>query len=179
VNSLAVAAAGTPAAVSSPRDVVLGALADVETLVSTIRTNLYVTRAAGATVGEQVARCAARVECLFRGSDTGTITYTVGAHDVAVDPVAALKKIRALRVVGASWPRAPLSAIVRVMHTAAADDDNDVAWSTIDAETAFVATEMVDAQRSIAASLRSLGASVPEGFGDEIGRATSELQSPS
>ncbi|HMF95553.1 MAG TPA: DinB family protein [Vicinamibacterales bacterium] len=166
MTSLAVAADDTAAAVSSPRDMLLDALTAIETLVSTIPTDLYVTRVFGTTVGEQVARCAARVDGLFRGSDSGTIAYAPAAGDLAVDPMASLEKIRGLRVAGGSWPRTPLSRVVRVVHTAAAEDDGEVAWSTVDAETAFVVTEAVDAQRVIAAALRALGASVPEGFGD-------------
>ena len=163
MTNFAVAAADTAATAASSRDMLLDALTGIETLMSTIRTDVYVTRVFGTTVGEQVARCAARVECLFQGSDSGTIAYAPAARDLAVDPVASLKKIRGLRVAGGSWPRTPLSRVVRVVHSAAADD---VAWSTVDAETAFVVTEAVDAQRVIAAALRALGASVPEGFGD-------------
>jgi len=166
MTNLAVAAADTGAAASSSRDMLLDALTGIETLVSTIRTDVYVTRVFGTTVGEQVARCAARVECLFRGCDSGTITYAPAARDLAVDPVASLKKIRGLRVAGGSWPRTLPSRVVRVVHTAAADADGDFAWSTVDAETAFVVTEAVDAQRMIAATLRALGARVPEGFGE-------------
>jgi len=163
--SLAIAAADASAPASSPRGMLLDALAEIETIVSTIRTDVYVARAVGTTVGEQVARCAARVDCLFRGSDSGTIAYTPSTRDLAVDPVASLKKIRGLRLAGGSWPRTPLSRVVRVVHTAAADDDGDVAWSTVDSETSFVVTEVVDAQRMISTALRALGASVPEGFG--------------
>src|SRR5262249_7974709 len=130
MKSPAVAAADTAAAASNPHDMLLDALTEIDTLVSTIRTDLYVTRVFGTTVGEQVARCAARVECLFRGSDSGTITYEPAARDLAVDPVASLEKIRGLRVAGGSGPRTPLSRVVRVVHTATADDDGDVAWST-------------------------------------------------
>jgi len=165
VISLAVVTDATPAA-SSARDLLLNALAEIERLLSMIRTDVYVTVGCGTTVGEQVARCSARVESLFRGSETGTVTYAPAADAITVDPVAALKKIRALRVAGGSWRRTPLSAVVRVMHTAAADDDGEVAWSTVDAETAFVLTETVDAQRLIASTLRRLGVSVPKEFGD-------------
>src|SRR5262252_10242184 len=134
MTNFAVAAADTAATAASSRDMLLDALTGIETLMSTIRTDVYVTRVFGTTVGEQVARCAARVECLFQGSDSGTIAYAPAARDLAVDPVASLKKIRGLRVAGGSWPRTPLSRVVRVVHSAAAEDDGEVAWSTVDAE---------------------------------------------
>lgn len=163
---VAVSADGIARAPATARDALVDALADIEAFVAGIRTDLYAAGRPATTVGGHVARCVARIESLLRGADAGAITYSPAARDIAVDPVAALKKIRTLRIAISAWPRAPLSSVVRTLHAAAPDDDAEGAWSTLEAETAFVVSETVDAQRLIAATLRSLGAPIPNGFGD-------------
>jgi hypothetical protein len=180
VINLAVAEYETVRPPQTPRDALTALLAELEALVLGIRTNQFAATAGarGTTVGREVARAAARIASLFDGAETGTIRYAPGSEHIAVDPVAALKKVRALRAACAGWPRTPLSTVVRVEHGAAGDAD-DAAWSTLGAEAAFVIGEIVDAQRSIAAALRALGADVPDGFGDTpVPALTARMSAP-
>jgi hypothetical protein len=150
----------------SSRDTLLNLLADLESIVRSIRTDHYSASPSGTSVGQQIARCLASVDSLFRGTETAIIRYARPSDDLAVDPVAALKKIRTLRLLGASWPRVALASVVRTIHTSVPHQEDDVAWSTLAAEAAFVISEAIDAQHLIAMILRALGGAVPNGFGD-------------
>ena len=100
---------------------------------------------------------------LLRATERGAVRYAAARSDLAADPVAALKTIRALRAAAASWPRTSLSSVVRAAHDMA--DETPAAWSTLGAEAAFVISETIEAQSLIAAALRAIGGTVPEGFG--------------
>jgi hypothetical protein len=178
VTNLALADDNRMRSAHSSRDVLLDLLAELQALVIVTRTDHYTTSTSRPAVGPHIARCLASVESLFRGTD-GTIRYATANHGVAVDPVAALKKIRTLRVLGAGWPRVPLASVVRTIHTAAPHHEDDVAWSTLADEAAFVISEVLDAQRVITATLRALGGTVPDGFGDSpLPALTARASSP-
>ena len=166
--NLAVADYDTRRATQSSRDTLLALLDELESLILGIRTDLYTTPAGarGTVIGQQVARCLARIAGLLVDAGANTIRYTLADGDLAVDPVGALRKVRALRAACAGWPRTSLSTVVRVVQPMAAGDDGEIGWSTVGAEAAFVIGETVDAQRLIAAALTALGASAPEGFGE-------------
>src|SRR5438874_296392 len=101
----------------------------------------------------------------MRGGEARAISYGAAPPALAADPVAALRKLRALRVGMALWPRHPLTSVVRVVHAGASPEDFETGWSTIATEIAFVVSETIDAQRSIVSLLARLGQSAPEGFG--------------
>jgi hypothetical protein len=164
--NLAVAAADPVPSTPTPRDVLLRMLVEFDALVAGIRTDHYATATFGSTVGQQVARSLSRMDSLLRGSERGTVRYAAGSPDLAVDPVAALKRIRALRVAATNWPPTPLSSVVRTVHESPAGDEDDTAWSTLGAEAAFVISETIDAQSLIATALRAIGVSVPGDFGE-------------
>jgi hypothetical protein len=148
------------------RDTLARLLDELESLILIVRTDVYagVAGARGATIGREVAGCLARIDSLVTGVEAQTIAYATVSPAVAADPVAALKKVRTLRAAAAGWPRMPLSSVVRVVH-AAAPEDTETGWSTLAAELAFVVSETIEAQRSIAAALARLGSGAPDGFG--------------
>jgi hypothetical protein len=181
VINLAVADDNTVRSPRTSRDTLLALLAEIESLLLGVRTDQYATRtgAVPTTIGQQVARCLAGIASLFAGTETGAIRYTTPSHDLAVDPVAALKRLRVLRAGCGAWPPVPLATVVRVEHATAAGDESDTGWSTLDAEAAFVISETIDAQRLIAAALRARGAAVPDGFGDTpLPTLTARMSSP-
>ena len=96
-----------------------------------------------------MARCVARIEGLLSGARTQAIAYPAPAPSLAADPVADLKKVRALRSTIVTWPGSPLSSVVRIVHGGASPEESDVAWSTLATELAFVVSETIAAQRTM------------------------------
>jgi hypothetical protein len=142
-------------------------LAELESLILGIRTDVYAAARGdrGSTIGDAVAASLARLDALIAARGAQTIRYSAPAASVAADPVAALRKIRALRAAAAGWPRAALTSRVRVEHAGSPSEDFEIGWSTLAAEAAFVVSETIAAQQSMVALLARLGLSAPEGFG--------------
>jgi uncharacterized damage-inducible protein DinB len=165
--NLAVAEHDAVRAPRSQRETLTRLLDELESLVVSIRTDVYGRASArrGTTIGGEVARCVARIGSLIAAAHTQTVVYGPASRDLAVDPVAALRKIRALRAGTAAWPRAPLSNVVRVLQPMSPGDDCDTGWSTLAAEAAFVIGETIEAQQSIASMLADVGLAAPERFG--------------
>ena len=165
--SLAVAEPSVTLPPKPPREALIALVDDLESLLLNIRTDVY-TGALGqaaAPVGHHVARCVARIEALIAGTRAQAIVYPAPARSLAADPIAALKKIRTLRLAVITWPGVPLSTVVRIVHGGASPEEPDVAWSTLATELAFAVSETIAAQRTIASILAGAGATSPEGFG--------------
>src|SRR5882762_8825788 len=149
------------------REALTRLLDEFESLILGIRTNVYAGSKGdrGSTIGEEVAASLGRIDSLMTGSNGQTISYSVLSPSVAVDPVAALRKLRALRAAVAGWPRPPLDSRVRVEHASRSPEDFEIGWSTLATELAFVVSATIEAQRSIVSLLSRLGLGAPEGFG--------------
>ena len=148
------------------RDALVQLLDDFESLLLDVRTDVYAGAPceAAAPVGHHMARCVARIEALLAGARTHAIVYPPAAASLAADPIAALEKVRALRSAMVTWPSSPLSSVVRIVHGGASPEESDVAWSTLATELAFVVSETIAAQRTIASMLGRAGATIPHGF---------------
>lgn len=162
------ALAERPMAHAAPSaEMIVSLIDELESLLETIRTDIYVGPRddGGATIGELVAGCVLRLDALLtRGvADAGRCARI--ALQVADDPVAALRKLRVVRVAAVRWPRQPLSTNVRMTHAASSPEDAEGAWSTLGTELAFVVSDTIAAQRRIAALLVRCGVSAPDGFG--------------
>ena len=154
--------------VSAPSRASLRRLLDeLESLIVIVRTDVYLgpTDNRGRTIGQTVATSLSRIESLMAGASSNAVTYVQPAQAVAGDPVAGLRKIRALKAAMRAWPRQPLDTVVRVEHSTWPLEDADVAWSTLAGELAFVVSETIEAERSIASLLARLGLDAPIGFG--------------
>jgi hypothetical protein len=149
------------------REALTRLLDEFESLILGIRTSLYAGPRGdrGSTIGEEVAASLGRIDNLMTGSHRPTISYTAPPTSVAVDPVAALRHLRALRAAATRWPRAPLDSHVRVEHASLSPEDFEIGWSTLATELAFVVSATIEAQRSIVSLLSRLGLGAPEGFG--------------
>jgi len=149
------------------REALTRLLDEFETLILGIRTDIYAGPRGdrGSTIGEEVAASLNRIDSLMIGSSGQTISYNLPAGSFAVDPVAALRKLRALRAAVAGWPRAPLDSRVRVEHASRSPEDFEIGWSTRATELAFVISATIGAQRSIVSLLSRRGLAAPEGFG--------------
>ena len=149
------------------RDALIQLLDELESLLLNIRTDVYAGALGGTArpIGHHMARCVARIEGLLAGAGTQAIAYPAQAPSLAADPVAALKKVRALRSAVVTWPGSPPSSVVRIVHGGASPEESDVAWSTLATELAFVVSETIAAQRTIVSMLARAGATIPHGFG--------------
>ena len=166
--NLAVAEPSVALPSKTSRDALIQLLDDLESLLLNIRTDIYAgaPEEAAAPVGHHVARCVARIEALLAGARTRAIVYPASAASLAVDPIAALKRVRTLRSAIVMWPGSPLSSVVRIVHGGASPEESDVAWSTLATELAFVVSETIAAQRTIVSMLARAGAAIPLGFGE-------------
>jgi hypothetical protein len=167
VLNLAVAEPSVALPPKTLRDALIQLLDELESLLLNIRTDVYARApdAAAAPVGHHLARCVARIEGLLAGARTQAIVYPAAAPSLAADPVAALKKVRAIRSAIVAWPDSPLSSVVRVVHGGASPEESDTAWSTLEIELAYVISETIAAQRTIVSMLARAGATVPHRFG--------------
>ena len=152
---------------NTSRDALIQLLDELESLLLNIGTDVYTgaSRETVTPVGHHVARCVARIDGLVAGARTQAIVYPCAAPSLAADPIAALKKVRALRSTLVAWPGVPLSSVVRVVHGSASPEDADVTWSTVATELAFVVGETIAAQRTIVSILARAGTTIPDKFG--------------
>jgi len=167
VINLAVAEPSATPRHKTSREALTRLLDEFESLILGIRTNVYAGLRGdrGSTIGEEVAASLGRIDSLITGRNGHTISYNVPAPSFAVDPVAALRKLRALRSAAAGWPRLPLDSRVRVEHASRSPEDFEIGWSTLATELAFVVSATIEAQRSIVSLLSRRGLAAPEGFG--------------
>jgi len=167
VINLAVAEPSAAPRHTTSREALTRLLDEFESLILTVRTSVYAGPRGdrGSTIGEDVAASLARIDSLVTGSNGPTISYRAAAPSLAVDPVAALRKLRVLRAAAAAWPPAPLDARVRVEHASLSPEDFEIGWSTLATELAFVVNATIEAQRSIVSLLSRVGLGAPEGFG--------------
>jgi hypothetical protein len=141
-------------------------IGDLESLVKTVRTDIYVGPRddSGATVGDYVARSVARIDGLLIRHTPASLRDATYAG-LADDPVAALRKLRALKTLTIGWPRRPHGGVLRVVHAAHSPEDAEIAWSSLETELAFVVSETIEAERRIAALMARRGIAAPDGFG--------------
>jgi len=167
VFNLAIAEPGAAPRDTRSREALTRLLDEFESLILGIRTDVYAGPRGdrGSTIGENVAASLGRIDSLVIGSNGPAISYRAASRSLAVDPVAALRKLRMLRAAAAAWPPAMLDAPVRVVHASLSPEDFDIGWSTLAIELAFVVNETIEAQRSIVSLLSRLGLGAPEGFG--------------
>jgi uncharacterized damage-inducible protein DinB len=142
-------------------------LDEFESLILGIQSDVYAGARGdrGSTIGEEVAGSLGRIDSLTTGSHRLTISYKAAPASIAVDPVAARRKLRTLRAAAAEWPQAPLDSRVRVEHANLSAEDFEIGWSTLAIELAFVVSATIETQRAIVSLLSRAGLGAPEGFG--------------
>lgn len=152
----------------SSREALSRLLDELESLLVSIRTDVYVDPRCdtGLTIGATVAGCLRRIAGLLDGRAERTNSSGDAEQSaLALDPVAALKRIRWLRARASGWSGLSSASMTRVDHAGDSLEDLETRWSTVATDAAFVVSDTLDAQRSIVQLLARLGLSAPERFG--------------